>query len=381
MELQSLTPLVTSSNLPNFWTGQGFTSRVVFWLGVFTLALLVTSAILTMGRSVKEYVKDQRRETLQEELRPELRSRIEQVDPGWDAWIASLTDTECTVLKEVMLDELQRVEGKREQRLQSLGDSLNLKEKALNSVRSITHYERLRGLGLLDALGISVTADFLATYLRTDRSEMEVAAHVLASDATNRDKEWALQVLLEYDCLTVYGMEGLFKLFAEDPTLLLEHLARKDVIADGMRHQALLVLERAGIPGTRVDMTGVLESLEHDEPRIRADAYRVLGQYGWHTGVRSEIDHERIVSDPSASVRTAAYQMLESWGDSDARGMVAAAVEHETDERARVTLSRALSQKAPESLPELKAEGTFSDTDRSWATISQVIENQPNPLL
>jgi hypothetical protein len=376
--------------LPNLWTGAGFTATVIVWLGIGTLAILITTGALTLGKSVREYRADTRREEAKRRIRPAIRQRSSQDDPDWEAWVTELSSFERRVAADLVLDDLRILEGRQKDRLEALAAALDLDRTARADLESGGHFDRLRALDVLRRIEAAVEPDQVCDQIDDRRSEREAAAQLLAQQSAARATEVGLELLLQGQPMTVYGLDGLHALIGDDPAPVLTFLAERTVSSERLRSQALLVLAEAGVPRGDPPMDAVLEALENQDPVIRERACRVLGSYGWHPEVREALEGaagstdierlDQLVTDPVPAVRTAAYWMLDEWGDSTARRVLAESAARETDDHARVQIARALQRQRPQSIAELKAEGTFSPAARSWADIRHVIATQPDPL-
>lgn len=368
------------TDLPNIWTGAGMTTTVVVWLGVTTLAILVTTGVLTLGKSFREYRVDRKWADAKQRLLPEIRERENRTDPNWESWLAECSRLERDVARELLLEDLELLEGRNKRALQDLAVELNIDHEAHEYLRSEDHYRRLRGLGILTKLSVEVNPEDISSSIADDQFERDAAIHLLATQNHRRATDVGLELILQGDPMTVYGLEGLHKLIGSNPTPLLEYLAEESVANEKIRSQVLLVLEHAGIPAGNAPMDGVLEAAKHDNSLIRERACRVLGGYGWHPEVREALDVDALLTDPDVQVRIAAYWMVDEWGDKAARRKLAESTTRESDEHARVQIARALQRQRPQSLAELKAEGSFSHVDRSWADIRHVVDQKPNPL-
>lgn len=369
-----------SSNLPNVWTGAGVTTTVVLWLGITTLAILVTTGALTLGKSLREYRVDRQWVDAKQKLLPEIRDRENRTDPNWESWVAECSPFERNVTRDLLLEDLELLEGRHKRALQDLAVELDLDHEAYEYLRSEDHYQRLRGLDILTRLTAEVDPEEIRTSIADDQFEREAAIHLLAAQNHRRATDVGLDLLLRGEPMTVYGLEGLHRLIMSDPTPLLEYLAEESVANEKIHSQVLLVLEHAGVPGGNAPMEGVLDAATHDNSLIRERTCRVLGGYGWHPEVREALDVDALLTDPDVQVRIAAYWMVDEWGDKTARRKLAESTTRESDEHARVQIARALQRQRPQSLAELKAEGTFSHVDRSWADIRHVVGQKPNPL-
>ena len=372
--------LAGGTDLPTVWTGDGFTTTVVVYLGISILALLLTTTVLTLGKSVRAFRKDREREHLEDKLRPSLRVRASDPEPDWDEWIPDLADGERTVVGELLIEDVSLLEGKQKTRLQELGRSLGLEEDAKDDLESGSHYRRLRALKTLAALEADVDPEWLARHVPDRRSEREAAIHVLAANPSSEAREVGIDLLLAEEPLSVYGIDGLHALLDENPAPLLRYLDDADPPNPQLLSQILLVVQFAGMPSGDPPLDGILACLDHDDSTIRERVFHVLATYGWHEDVREHVDVDAILDDPAVTVRSAAYRMFDDWGDDDARYMLSRAASREPDDRARVLIARGLQRKAPQSLSELRAEGTLSPSDRSWADIKHVIRRQPDPL-
>ena len=383
----SIRPLVAEPALPNIWTGAGFATSVVVWLGVTVLALLITTSILTLAKSVRSHRADVERERLEDELRPALRARTSDPEPGWQEWVSGLSEMERRVLTDLVVEDVKRLEGSQKERLLALGSALELEAHARAEIESRNHYRRLHGLKVLASIDADVDAAWLEAHVSDRRSEREAAVHVIASGGTGEDqhvtdagREIGLSLLLRDEPLSVYGVDGLHALIEADPAPLLHVLADETLGNSDLLSQVLLAIQFAGLPTGDPPLSGVLGCLEHEEPRIRERTYHVLADYGWHPTVREQVTIDAVLSDPAVEVRSAAYRTFDEWGDDRARRMLSRAVTAESDDRARVIIARGLQRKAPQSISELKAEGSLSASNRSWADIKQVVRSQPDPL-
>jgi len=373
-------PLASRTDLPTVWTGDGFTTTVVVYLGIAILALLLTTTVLTLGKSVRAFRKDRERERLEDKLRPALRVRASDPEPEWTDWIPTLTEQERTVVADLLTEDMSLLEGKQKTRLQELGHALGLEEDAKDDLESASHYRRLHALKTLADLEAEVDPEWLARQVPDRRSEREAAVHVLAANPSPEAREVGIDLLFAEEPLSVYGIDGLHALVDENPAPLLRYLDDQPPSNPQLLSQILLVVQFAGMPSGDPPLDGILAGTNHDDPTIRERVFHVLATYGWHEDVREQVDVDAILEDPAVPVRSAAYRMFDDWGDDDARYMLSRAASREPDDRARVLIARGLQRKAPQSLSELRAEGTLSPSDRSWADIKHVIRRQPDPL-
>lgn len=369
-----------STELPNIWAGGDIAMTVVIWLGIITLASLISTGGLTLGKSVVEYRADNRRRNVENALRPDILERSAVDEPSWNEWVRDLSQFEIDVTKDILMEDLRILEGHRKQTLRDLAFALDLPSDGGKYIRSDNYYRRLRGLQILNQLETEVNPETIRANISNRQSEREASAHLLAKQNDSDATKIGLEMLLQDKSMTIYGLEGLHQLIGSDPTPALNFLSTKSKVDDQILSQLLLVLGESGIPEGDAPIDGVLDALTNDDPLIRKRACRVLGGYGWNEEVRESVDVEALVTDSNQQVRVAAYLMLDEWGDEEARRKLAELATREPDEEARVQIARALQGQQPKSLSEVKALETFTSKDRSWAVIRQVVAHHHDPL-
>lgn len=351
-------------------------TSIVLWIGIGLFSLLLSTALLTIGYSGLMYYRDRSEAAVKETLSPKLYEYLDGDDQNWEAaWITNLTREQRSVLGKTLEDHFELVEGDDRERLVELATKVGVKTDAIASLQSSRKRSRQAALKRLTTLRHPMDPDRILSVISTDRVERELASFLLQLDPTPEKRRKALELLLSDGLLTIFGMETLYRVVRDDPTLAFEWLADSETKDPELTAQILTVLTKVDPIPDDAPLKGLIGCLDHDDYRIRTNACLVLGEYGWRSDIRDEIDVESILNDEDPRVRSAAYRMLGKWGDWDARRQLISGLITESDERAIV--------QGLGSDPELLAvvEEWFPHQTVNWAMTEESTTQLANPIL
>lgn len=349
--------------------------EVVLVLAIALFGVLASLFTLTMGLSIVSHRRDTERDAVRETVRSELLDRLARDDPEWEGWVEGLGSTRRAVLVELLETYLDMLVGEDHDRLVDLAEALGLDRSARTALTSTDQEERCKGLRRLALLEQPVDPAWLLPRISTARVEREAAVPVLALDPDNRDM--AIDLLLDGDHLTGFGMEALYGLIEDHPTPLVERLDAID--APDLLAQVLLVLADVPLSDEPIPIDPLTALLEHDDERVRARACLVLASAGWQAELRTRLNLDALLDDVP-TVRASAYRMLGKWRDESAREHLRAALEVETDRPAKITLVRSLLDHGRRG-DRFVLEAAVEPSVLVWADIDDVARRRRDPLL
>lgn len=309
-------------------------------------ALLVSVASLTVGRSVYRAWRQRRRDAVREPLRDGLLERLYGPgDPQWQQWVDSLSRRERSVLESLLDEYLRELDGKDASTLAGLGAALGIDERAHRLVREGDRYERLRALTWLALLRDPPDISVLRQHCTGTPRERAAATRVLYQ-AGHPDIASLGVALLLYEStepFSVFGIDTLYRVAEADPTDLFAHAdATAGTWDPALRQQVLLVCRYLNTVVGAAELTWVVEALTAPEERTRVEAARALGGFGWRQSLREDVDTTALCTDPSPKVRASAYRMLGEWGDAAAVETLVVQAATEPEPHARVAAAEAL---------------------------------------
>lgn len=319
---------------------------VVSITAITLTGLLIAVILLTVGRSIQRYWHRKRRKVGRDELRTELLDRLyDPGDPGWDDWVETLSERECTVLESLLENFLRELDGGDAELLGDLGAALGINERARMKLKKGDEYERLNALTWLALLKDPPDEELLEKYCTGTPRERAAAARILyVSDHPAIASRGVDLMLRDLDgAFSVFGIDTLYRVSEADPSQLFRRAAADYEDWDpALQQQVLLVTRHVQTVVGSADLSWVVELLSSPEERTRIEAARTLGGYGWQDQLRDQVDIEAISADPSPKVRASVYRMLDEWGDSEALTTLETAAAAEEDERARVAAAESL---------------------------------------
>lgn len=350
----------------------GHVLTAIILLGVFLLVLI--GAIL--GKSWVELRRDRRDRAVRRSVRDGFYEQLANPHPDWESLVASLSEVERDVLVEELSRSTELLEGSKTADLRHLAETLGLREEAIAAVESESRYRRLWGLKLFIQFGWSADPEWLSAATSQDRDEGEAAIRVLANGPDRITRLAGIDLALQYDGLSVYGMQALHRLVRSDPAPLLEQLDRQEISDSALLSQLLRILAHSDTFTGEAPMDGVLECLDHDSSSVRRAACSVLATYGWRPDVRDRVDLTitDLFDDPSTAVRIEAYRMLGQWDDAAAHAKLSRAADSETDSRALYTIAAIFDGDLDRSI-EQNATGSSEHDFEPWAGVGEIGPN------
>jgi hypothetical protein len=326
-------------------TAFGYTVPLVVVLVFIALVVGLALAVmfwLTIGWSIYRSVQDTRRERVRDDLQTELLDGMFEPENDWEPWVTGLSGVERDVVESLLDEYLRELDGQDVESLRELGRELQIPERSRRQLRKRGEYTRLSGLTWLTLLGEPGYArEFEPTTsreraalarLREESGDLETPAEgvsILLDDATNQ--------------FTVFGQDTLYRIAIKAPDALFETAAANyQTWSQSLLVQVLTVCEYAGQNVTTEDMAWVTAMLEHDEEAVREAAVRAFKSVGWRNDLRDDRFLDRLLADSSLRVRAAGYETLAQWGDEQALTKLAAALEAEANQRARLVGTNAL---------------------------------------
>mgnify|MGYP006284367001 CR=1 FL=1 len=330
------------------------------WLGITLLALLITTAVLTVGRSVFTARRDAKEATLRETLKSAVQAEID-AGSSTVAWAdRSLSEAEQRVLMRLLHSYLTILDGAAKDRLAAIAFAVGLDKRARRTIASGTPNRQRAALAFLSAVNADVDPTFLFEHC-SDHLTTRVAATRMLLDRADPNPDRLLSFLLEPgQPLPLRGMDVLLELFHRDPGRFLARASDDSstwnrpliiqvltVIGQGFPQQTDEPL--AWVIDIALPQTGFVFQASVD---LRLAAIRALTPYGWRADLRATLDVERLLNDPSPRIRQAAYELLGAWGDEAAIDQVAEALATERDDRARLRGSEAIYPNRPATGPE-----------------------------
>ncbi|MFW6153113.1 MAG: hypothetical protein ACOC42_02000 [Halobacteriota archaeon] len=366
---------MTASGAPALLTPELVGLEVVLGLAIVLVALLVSLFAVTMGLALLAHRRDADRDAVRAEVRSDLLDRLGRDDPGWDEWVGGLDPTRRAVVLDVLEAYLEMLTGEDHARLVDLAGVLGLEESARASIDSTDTEARCAGLRQLALLERPVDPAWLLPRITTARVERESAIPVLALEPSNR--EMAIELLLEGDHLTGFGMKALYQLIEGDANPLIERLDA--ITSPDLLAQVLLVLAEVPLSDAPTPVEPIIDLLGHEDERIRARACLVLASAGWRADLRERLDLDALLDDEPL-VRAAAYRMLGDWRDERSRERLRNALEGETDRRARISLVRSLLDHGRRG-DRFVLEAAVEPDGLAWARIDDVARRGHDPLL
>lgn len=351
----------------------GHVLTAILALGVFLLVLVGT----ILGKSWVELRRDQRDRAIRRSVRQEFYKQLADPHPDWESLVASFSDIERDVLVEELSRSTKLLEGSKTADLRRLAETLGLREEARAAIDSDSRYRRLWGLKLFIQFGWSADPEWLTAATSQDRDEGEAAIHVLANSPDRITRLAGIELALQFDGLSVYGMQALHRLVRSDSVPLLEQLDRQEISDSAPLSQLLRILARSDTFTGEAPMDGVLQCLDHDSPSVRRAACSVLAEYGWRPDVRDRVDLliADLFDDPSTAVRIEAYRMLGQWDDAAAQAKLSKAADSETDSRALYTLAAILDENLDRRVEQDETGSIHADLE----PLGDVGEIGPNP--
>ncbi|ELY93840.1 hypothetical protein C483_04154 [Natrialba hulunbeirensis JCM 10989] len=313
------------------------------FVGIVVVTVFV--GIFTLSLSVFLFWLDRRRTAARTEIAPAILARLDRDDPEWNDWYQDLSLIERYVAREVVASYLRRVRGRERAQLVQFAEDVGLIDHARSLLGNPLLFNRLRGLVWLTILECPVSVERLRVTSTSHPETRAAAARLLAvSDVPEASQNGtALLCWSGEDRLSTFGLDTLYQLNSTDATPLLTLTATDGVWWDeGLLVQALTTLGYCQSTQELAQFEWLLGLLEHDSPRVRAATLIALGQHGWRWRLRDRIDVEQALTDPEPQVRTAAYDLLSRWGDSESLDWLQYGVASDPDERSRLAAARLL---------------------------------------
>lgn len=304
-------------------------------LGVVLGVVLATSACLVLGISLYRSRRDARMAPARREVKAELLDRLFAEDPEWESWVEGLSGTRRRATERLLDGYLRELEGREADRLRDLGDALGIPEREADRLTSDDEYERLRALTWLVLLERPGPYRHSTHEPETPRERAAVARLLLTDDATEAGDVVSMLLAEPGRAFSAFGQDALYRAAEEDPAALLEVAARE--YREWPRPLVVQVLTVCSHLETTLDEEGIAwltASLEHGDPDVRVASARALGNFGWDESLRDRAFLERVVDDPSPTVRGAVYEMLADWGDDSASSALLFALVTEEHPRA-----------------------------------------------
>jgi len=323
-----------------------FPTALLPWFALVLGSLLVSVALLTVGNSMRRARKRREQDRVQQSLRNELLGRLYgSDDPEWEAWVDSLSASDREELESLLGFYLRELRGSDAARLAELGPALGITDRSRRHIETGGYWKRLHALTWLALLRDPPDRELLMNHCRDTPRERAAAARILYLSETDDLATTGTTLLLGANpsSFSVFGIDTLYRVAESDPEpLFARATARYDEWVPALKQQVLLATRHLNTVSGSADLSWIIRSLSSPHERVRADAYRALGAYGWHHGLRAQVSLDSIVEDPSPIVRTSAYRMLSEWGDADALVALQSAAAAETDGRAQADAAVAL---------------------------------------
>lgn len=314
--------------------------------GIVLVSLLMTIAVLTLGRSIQRYRQFNRRESIRGDLRDELLGRLYGSDePDWDQWITAFTPLERSVVESLLDEYLRELDGRDAAKLVELGIALGIPERARDDIETGDLYEGLHGLTWLALLQSPPELSFLETHCTGTPRERAAAARVLyVCDHPDIESVGVDLLLREADgAYSVFGIDTLYRVTQTDPSHLFDRAATEYTTWEpALQQQVLLVTHQLQTVVGSADLSWVVDLFSSSDERTRIEAVKALSGYGWRDSLRDQMDLDAICSDESPKVRASAYHLLSTWGDEEAIATLQSAAAQETNTRAQVAAAEAL---------------------------------------
>lgn len=341
--------------------------RAVQWGALALAVLFVVLCLVTIGMSVARNWRERRRRQLERRLRPQILRNVVADDPDWNAQAASFSRREQSAARRVIERLLRDVRGSDSAALFAAARAFGMGSIARERFVSGSPVERKLAANWLALTDHPVTATEILQHATGNQGVREAAARIFVrrQEEFAGASEWGTRLLVwEGDeVLSVHGVDTLYRLNNRGATALLTtgH-SYVDSWDPDLTIQVLTVLAKSQLISSPTGFRWIIALTRHDEPTIRAAAFRVFTQLGWNDQVREHAPIEAGLADPEPVVRRATYGVLAGWGDAESRDRLVAALETETNDRARLDLCRTLARHGYE-LPE---EGPYW----RWATAS-----------
>lgn len=344
--MQISPPFVSSSTVSPISSAVELPLSLVTIAGLALIALLTVIAAFTVGRSLQRYWHRQRTTAVRDELRTELLDRLyDSGNPEWDTWVDTLSQLERSILESLLEEYLRELDGSDARTLAGLGEALGIDDRARRQLKTGGSYERLHALTWLALLNDPPDQEVLETYCTGTPRERAAAARVLyASDHPDIASIGVELMLRELDgAFTIFGIDTLYRVAEANPSRLFERAAADyDTWDPALQEQVLLVTRHVHTVVGGSDLSWVVDLLSSPEERTRIEAVRTLGGYGWRRSLRDQVDIDTLCADPSPKVRASAYRILGEWGDAEAVTTLRTAAAAEGDDRARVAAAESL---------------------------------------
>lgn len=321
------------------------TAETAILAGIVLLALLIAVAVLTLAESIYQYRRDRRRDRVRDDVELALLSRMSEPEPEWDEWVASASEPERDVARELLNDYLRTVDGTERATLVELVRELGIFAEARETLDGGARHEKLQALGWFALSGEDVDPDRLDATC-TGGNDLRAAAARVLYEADHPDARGRGTDLLVGDgspTLTTHGIDTLYRLYETDPSPLLDRAAAEgDEWGLSLVVQVLSVIRHTGLLAQAADWSFVHEHTTHESPSVRAAAVRAFGPPGWDPTFRESVPVERLLADPHRNVRRATYEVLAEWGDDRSLELLRAALRTEPDQRSRLRGMEAL---------------------------------------
>jgi hypothetical protein len=337
----SVAPSVVFFTLPS-------TVELTLWTGVVLTALLIAVLGITTAESIYQWRRGRRRERLRGAVEAGIERRLSDPVPAWDNWVRTLSSFERGLVREY-LDEMLRgdeLSPAERDALCELADALGIPAEAAETIRTGKRHERLQALSWLSLLEISPEPAVLSKHC-TDGSDLRASAARVLYEADHEDAtEIGTELLLGdgTEMLSMDGLDTLYRLHEDDPTPLLARGAREaGSWRTGLTVQVLRVIQYCSVVSrtasderTADEWRWVLDATRAAEPSVRAAAVRALAPPKRDGDFRERIPAERLIEDPSRTVRQATYRTLGEWNDDASLRLLARAGRRETDQQSRL---------------------------------------------
>lgn len=353
--------------------------RIVAVLGF----LLACVGGATIGLTAVQHRSTRRAAAIRPGLRSALVDRLSADEPEWDGWVERLSEHERGILLELAEGLLRNVRGAEGAKLRRLVGELGVDERQLRTrIESGEPAIQRRALAWAMLLDHRLPPDVLLEHASRPRSVRLAAARTLYETGEPATLHAALRLLLGEgtEPLSLSGIDTLYRITNDRPEHLLD-VARSD--ANGwsptLLVQVLGVIRRCVSVVSPSSVVWIGAFLDHESADVRTAAILVLGEYAWQPDVHELFEFERLVDDPSASIRRATYLALDSCDGPRERELLADATRTEGDDRARLVGVRLLHRRDGDPFSE-RIEALDPATARTLAWVAAESEVRSNDV-
>ncbi|WP_336344824.1 HEAT repeat domain-containing protein [Halalkalicoccus ordinarius] len=353
--------------------------RIVSVLGL----LLACIGTVTIGLAIVQHRSRRRAAALRPGLRSALVERLSADEPAWDGWVERLSGRERAILLDLAEGLLRNVRGVEGAKLRRLVGELGVDERWLRTrIESGEPAAQHRALVWSRLLDHRLSPPYLLEHASRPRPIRLAAARTLYGTNEPAALDAALRLLVREgtEPLSLSGIDTLYRITNDRPEHLLD-AARSD--ANGwsptLLVQVLRVVRRCVSVVSPSSVVWIGELLDHESADVRTAAILALGEYAWHPDVRELFEFERLVDDPSASIRRATYLALDSCDGTRERELLADATRSEEDDRARLIAVRLLHRRNGDPFAD-RVEALVPATTRTLAWVVAESEVQSNDV-